>query len=388
MLRYVPLMLKNSLRNLRRSLLTICSMAASLCLLGVLFALYRGLFLAPPAPGQELRLITHHKVSITQPLPAYFSDRIRQVPGVREAMIWQWFGGTYKDARDQGNFFARFCVEPDKFFSVRPELQLPEEQKEAFRHLRTGAVSSDDLAKRMGWKIGEKIFLTCDIFPVNPELTLVGIFSDPNTSETMFFSQTYLRELLGKNNAQQDLVGSIQVQVERVSDVPRVIQTIDEMFATTQFQTKTESEQAFGLQFISFLGNVKLYLMSICAAITFTILLVSGNTMAMSVRERLREVGILKTLGYTPGAILFIILGEAGVISILGGIIGIALASGLTTVVRQGPSFIQAMKTLAVTPDVGAICLGLAVVIGVASSFVPALNASRTSILESLRSTD
>jgi putative ABC transport system permease protein len=388
MFRYVPLMLKNSLRNRRRSLLTIFSIAASLCLLGVLFALYRGLFLAPPAPGQELRLVTHHKVSITQPLPAYFADRIRQVPGVREAMIWQWFGGTYKDARDQGNFFARFCVEPDKFFRVRPELQLPEDQKQAFLHLRTGAVASDDLAKRMHWNIGEKIFLTGDIFQVNPELTLVGIFTDPNTSETLFFSQTYLREMLGSNNPRQDLVGSVQVQVDSVNDVPRVIQTIDDMFATSQYQTKTESEQAFGLQFISFLGNVKLYLMSICAAITFTILLVSGNTMAMSVRERLREVGILKTLGYTPGAILFIILGEAGVISVLGGIIGLAFASGLTSIVRRGPSFIQTMKTLSITPDVGALCLALAVVIGVVSSFVPALNASRTSILKSLGGAD
>ena len=254
---------------------------------------------------------------------------------------------------------------PEKFFRVRPELNLPEDQKDAFQHLRTAAVASDDLAKRMGWKIGEKIFLTGDIFQVNPELTLVGIFSEPNTSETLFFSRTYLRELLGATNPQQDLVGSFQVQVESVNDVPRVIQTIDDMFATTQFQTKTESEQAFGLQFISFLGNVKLYLMSICAAITFTILLVSGNTMAMSVRERLREVGILKTLGYTPGAILFIILGEAAVISLLGGIIGVVFASGLTAMVRQGPSFIQAMKTLAVTPDVGAICIGLAAVIGV-----------------------
>ena len=387
MLRYVPLLLKNSLRNRRRSLLTTFSIAASLCLLGVLFALYRGLFLAPPTPGQELRLVTHHKVSITQALPAYYGDKIRQIAGVREAMIWQWFGGTYKDSRDQKNFFARFCVEPERFFHVRPELQMPDEQKAAFRHLRTGAVASSDLAERMGWKLGEKIFLTGDIFPVNPELTLVGIFTDPNTSETLFFSQPYLREMLGNGNARQDLVGSFQVQVERADQVPRVIREIDEMFSSTQFQTKTESEQAFGLQFISFLGNIKLYLMSICAAVTFTILLVSANTMAMSVRERIREVGILKTLGFTPGAILFIILGEAGVISILGGTIGLFLASGLTAVVRRGPTFMQQMKTLAITPDVAVVCVALAFFIGVVSSFIPAWNAARTSILESLRST-
>jgi putative ABC transport system permease protein len=237
----------------------------------------------------------------------------------------------------------------------------------------------------MNWKVGEKIFLTGDIFPVNPELTLVGIFVDPNTSETLFFSQIYLREMLGSGNARQDLVGSFQVQVERADQVGSVARTIDEMFANSTAPTKSESEQAFVLQFVSFLGNVKMFLMIICAAVTFTVLLVSANTMAMSVRERIREVGILKTLGYTPGTILFLILGEAGVLSLLGGVVGLMLAVGLTVIVRNGPSFIQAMKTLTITPDVGGALLVLSFVIGVASSFIPAYNASRTPILDSLR---
>jgi putative ABC transport system permease protein len=385
MFRYLSLMFKNSLRNRRRSALTMLSIGMSLCLLGVLGALYRGMFLAPPTPGQELRLVVHHKVSITQPIPASYADKIRQIPGVREAMIWQWFGGTYKDARDQKNFFARFAVEPDRFFRVRPELGLPDDQQKAFQHLRTGAIASSDLAERMHWKLGEKIFLTGDIFPVNPELTLVGIFNDPNTSETLFFSQIYLREMLGAGNARQDMVGMFQVQVERADQVAFVAKTVDDMNANSPAPTKSESEQAFALQFVSFLGNVKAFLMSICAAITFTVLLVSANTMAMSVRERIREVGILKTLGYTPGTILFLILGEAGVLSLLGGVVGLLLAIGLTGVLRNGPSFIQAMKTLTITPDVGAILLFVAVAIGVASSFIPAYNASRTPILDSLR---
>lgn len=385
MLRYLSLMVKNSLRNRRRSALTMISIGMSLCLLGVLGALYRGLFLAPPAPGQELRLVVHHKVSITQPLPAAYEMKIRQVPGVREAMIWQWFGGTYKDARVQANFFARFCVEPDKFFKVRPEISMPEDQQQAFLHLRTGAVASSDLVERMHWKIGEKIFLTGDIFPVNPELTLVGIITDPNTTESLFFSQEYLRQMLGNNNSRQDEVGSFQVQVERADQVASVAKTVDDMFANSPAPTKSESEQAFALQFVSFLGNVKLFLMAICAAVTFTVLLVSANTMAMSVRERIREVGILKTLGYTPGTILFMILGEAGVLAVLGGVVGLVLAMGLTSIIRQGPSFMQAMKTLTITPDVASGLLVLAFFIGVASSFVPAYNASRTPILESLK---
>ena len=214
MLRYLPLMWKNALRNRRRSALTIVSMAFSLCLLGVLFALYRGLFLAPASPGQELRLVTHHKVSIAQSMPLSYEDRIRRVPGVRDATVWQWFGGTYKDERDTKNFFARFSVEPEHFFQVFQEIQLPEEQRQAFLHLRTGAIASADLAEGLGWKLGDKIFLTGDIFPVNPELTLVGIFHDPDATQTMFFNQEYLREMLGPASGRQDLVGAFEVQAD------------------------------------------------------------------------------------------------------------------------------------------------------------------------------
>lgn len=386
MLRYVPLMLKNTLRNRRRSVLTIFSIGASLCLLGLMFALYRGLFLAPARPGQELRLVTHHKVSMTQPMPYSYAAKIRQVPGVAGVMTWQWFGGTYKDARDRNNFFARFCAEPAEFFKVHTDIEMPEEQRRAFLQLRTGAIVSNDLAERMHWKLGERIFVIGDIFPVSLELKLVGIFHDANTSETLYFNREYLRELLGPNSSRADTVGAFQIQAESADAVPHVAKAIDTMFENSTAPTKSESEQAFTLQFISFLGNVKMYLMVICGAVTFTILLVSANTMAMSVRERTREVGILKTLGYSPGSILFMVLGEAGMISMIGGAIGVGMAAGLTGLLRSAPSFIQQMKTLTITPDVAALCVGLAIAIGVLSSLIPAWNAARMPILESLRS--
>ena len=386
MLRYVPLMLKNTLRNRRRSVLTIFSIGASLCLLGLMFALYRGLFLAPARPGQELRLVTHHKVSMTQPMPYSYAAKIRQVPGVAGVMTWQWFGGTYKDARDRKNFFARFCAEPAEFFKVHTDIEMPEEQRKAFVQLRTGAIVSDDLAKRMHWAVGERIFLIGDIYPVSLELKLVGIFHDAYTNETLYFNREYLREVLGPNNVRADQVGAFQIQAENAEAVPRVSKAIDAMFENSTAPTKSESEQAFTLQFISFLGNVKMYLMVICGAVTFTILLVSANTMAMSVRERTREVGILKTLGYSPGSILFMVLGEAGMISMIGGAIGVGMAAGLTSLLRSAPSFIQQMKTLTITPDVALLCVGLAIAIGVLSSLIPAWNAARMPILESLRS--
>jgi len=162
---------------------------------------------------------------------------------------------------------------------------------------------------------------------------------------------------------------------------------VDREFETTPFQTKSESEQAFTLSFLAFVGNLKLFIMAIFGAVTFTILLVSGNTISMSVRERIREVGILKTLGFTPGAILGIVLGESAVISIIGGAIGCLLAAGMCYLVAHSPGsmFLPALKTLGVTPLVGLLSVGAALFIGLFSSFVPAWSASRTSILEALK---
>ncbi|MBV8818345.1 MAG: hypothetical protein JO022_08300, partial [Acidobacteriaceae bacterium] len=152
MFRFVSLMFKNSLRNRRRSALTIGSVAVSLCLLGVLFAIYRTLFLAEATPAQALRLIVRHRVSLTQSMPIAYRQKIEQVPGVRQVMVWQWFGGVYKDARDPKNFFARFAAEPDRLFTVHPEYTIPDDQKFAFQHERTACVVSRELANKLNFK--------------------------------------------------------------------------------------------------------------------------------------------------------------------------------------------------------------------------------------------
>lgn len=386
MVRYLPLILKNILRNRRRSLLTISSIAASMCLLGVLFALYRALFLSPPAPGQELRLITYHRVSLTQSLPAAYEQRIRSVPGIRDASVWQWFGGTYKDSRDPKNFFARFGVEPDHFLNIRTDYGMPEEQKKAFLTDRAGAIASRPLTEKFGWKLGERIHLAGDIFPMDLDLTLVGIFDDPDRTETLYFNNEYIRQ--GLTGARKDQIGAVLSRCESADVVPRVAKAIDKMFENSPFETRTESEQAFALSFVSFLGNVKLFLLTICAAVTFTILLVSANTMAMTVRERIREVGILKTLGFPNGAILGMILGEAGFIALIGGAAGVVLASLIAALVRQAPPFLQQLKTLTINPPVAVFCLAFAALIGIVSSLIPASGAARTGILDALRTTD
>ena len=387
MFRFLPLMVKNSLRNPRRSLLTIGSVAVSLCLLGVLFAIYNALFLGEATPSQALRLIVRHRVSLTQSMPISYRQKIEQIPGVKQVMVWQWFGGTYKDNRDTKNLFARFGAEPDRIFGVRTEYEIPEEQKLAFQRERTGCIVSKDLAAKLKFKLGDRITLVGDIFPVTLELKLVGIYTEPLGEETLYFNRDYLRDALRPNSRRSDQVGAFVVQTNSADDVARVAKTIDETFANAPEPTKSESERAFQLSFASFLGNLKLFLLLICGAVTFTILLVSANTISMSVRERVREVGILKTLGFTQGNILGIILGESAVISLIGGAIGCVLAALLCEGVAHSPGsmFLQALKTLAITPTIALLCLGTALFIGLVSSLVPAWGAARTSILDSLR---
>jgi putative ABC transport system permease protein len=222
---------------------------------------------------------------------------------------------------------------------------------------------------------------------VTLELKVIGIFDEPDNVTMLYFNRDYLREALGPNSRQQDMVSEFLVQANTPADVPRIAAAIDDQFATSPFPTKSESEKAFQLSFLAFLGNLRLFIMAICGAVTFTILLVSANTISMSVRERIREVGILKTLGFTPGAILGIVLGEAALISLLGGVAGCLLAQGLCLAVSNSPGgdYMPTLRTLAITPLVALICLAGALAIGLVSSFVPAWSASRTTILDSLR---
>jgi len=383
---YLSLMTRNSFRNRRRSLLTVSSLAVSLCLLGLLMAMYRALFFGgETTPAQALRLVTHNRVSLAQPMPASSEQKIQQIPGVQAVMVRQWFGGTYRDARDTRNFFARFAVRPAKLFQIYSELRIPEDQQQAFVRQRTACVVSRELANKFGWHPGERIALSGDIWAANLELTLVGVFDDPDHNEVLFFNHDYLRESLAPSDANRDLHFQLMVQAQRPEDVAGVSRAIDDLFANSPYPTKTESEQAFVLSFVSFLGNLKLFLLVIGGAVTFAILLVSANTLSMSVRERIREVGILKTLGFTPEMILGTLLGEAAVLALTGGMIGSALAWGACVLIRGAQTPVQQLRVLSVTPLITLLVLLVALLIGVASGLVPSLGASRKSILDALR---
>jgi putative ABC transport system permease protein len=383
--KHLPMILKNCWRNRRRTILTILSIGVSLCLLGVLLAIYQAFYFSNPSPSEALRVVTRNSISLAQPMPQAYREKIMKIPGVKEIAIEDWFGGQYIDDRPEHNF-ARFATDPDKILIVRSEMQLPDDQKQAFLRDRAGALIGRGVAESQKLKVGDKITLKGDIYPFNLELTIRGIYDADKNVDLLYFNREYLEQSMAERR--RGNAGMFMILANSVEDVPRIEKAVDEEFRNSPVQTKTESESAFSLSFVSFLGNIKLFLLVVCAAVMFTMLLVSANTIAMSVRERVREVGILKVLGFTRETVLGLILTEAVAVSLLGGLLGVILASGLTGVVRSGPAFLDQLKHLELSWEVTLVCLGIAGLIGLISAFIPAFQASRISILDALKSTD
>ncbi|MGH9639694.1 MAG: ABC transporter permease, partial [Bryobacteraceae bacterium] len=201
MFRYFPLAFKNTLRNRRRTALTISSIAVSLCLLGVLIAIYHALYYQQATPGQALRLIVRHKVSLAQAFPSAYEAKIRRIPGVKAVSAWNWYGGTYKNQQPV-NFFARFGVDPVPFFKLRTQMTMPEDERQTFIRERTACIVSKDLADRLHFHLGQRITLKGDIYPGKLQLIVRGIFEDPDARDSLFFNMEYLRQLLplGRRN--------------------------------------------------------------------------------------------------------------------------------------------------------------------------------------------
>src|SRR3984893_7948336 len=277
---------KNAFRNKRRSILTILSIGGSLLLLTFLITIWRSFYDSKPTEESAQRLIVRHKVSLVFNLPSYYRQKIQAIPHVREVVNQQWFGGQYIDDKP-AHYFAQFGTDPQEIFKVYPEFKIPPDQLEAWQHDRAGAVVDVGLAKKFGWKVGDRLNITGKIFPVDLELTIRGIFTPPDPTQSIYFNKDYIAEGFPRLKGQERLFAGLDSATDSLH---RVAQAIDETFRNADRPTKTETEHAFQLGFIGMLGNIKAFIMSICLAVVFTILLVSANTVAMSIRERTREV--------------------------------------------------------------------------------------------------
>ena len=378
-MKFLPLVIKNLLRNRRRTILTVFSIAVSLSLLGFLLTVYAAFYVRDRPDEQVLRLVTRHRVSLTQALPEFYGSRIRAIDGVEEVCIQNWFGGIYKDNRPE-NFFARFAVEPDKIFAVNPEFEVLPEQLQAFLKNRQAMAVSQQLAERHQFELGQRITIKGDIYPVDMEFIIHAIF-DGAEGPVAFFHWEYLQESLPEGN--RGAAGVFTILARSPEDVPKIAAAVDDMFRNSPQPTKTETEDAFQLAFVEQIGNIQLFLLTIGGAVVFTIILVSANTMAMSTRERVQEIGVFKTLGFTSSTVVTLIVAESLSIAALGGVLGVLLCFAGTQFLSEVMVgfFSNFVMPLWSVP----ICLAVAMLIGLFSSIVPAGVAANTRIADALR---
>ena len=372
---------RNTFRNKRRSVLTMISISFSLLLLTLMMSIWRTFYLDPGTPDAAKRIITRDRVSLAFFLPAFYRDKIRSIPGVVAVAPMTYFGNRFKDDR-AANAFAQVATDPEEYPKVASDKVIPADQLLAWQRDRTGALVDVELAKKYGWKIGDRITLQSPYFPVAPELTIRAMYTIDPPVRALYFNTKYLEESVDWFKGQ---AGWYITQVDTANHVAPVSQAIDETFRNSPQRTKTESQQAFQLSFVATLGNVKAFILSICGAVVFTILLVSANTMAMSIRGRTREVAVLKTLGFTRQSLLAMFVGEAVALSVAGGMFGVLAATGAIQWLTHSSLAIGIPAGMRVTFPTMLASLLVAATVGFISGCLPAYNAARINIVDGLR---
>jgi putative ABC transport system permease protein len=354
------------------------SFAVALFLFGIL-AVVRGAFQQGVEVAGADRLVVVNKVSIIQPLPLAYRDRLARISGVTLVTFANWFGGVYQDER---NFFPQFAIEHNTYRQMFPEFSMPDDQWQAFLADREGCVVGQALAERFRWKLGDRIPINGTIFPGIWEFNIRGIYrgSRPQDDVTQFwFRWDYLDE---RRSIIKGFVGWYTVRIADPNDAVRVIKAIDQEFANSPWETKTDTEKEFAASWVKQMGNIELLLLSVGGVVFFTLLLVTGNTMAIAVRERLRELAVLKAIGFSNGFVLALILAETMVVAAVGGGLGLVLAKLFT--LRGDPTggllpfFYLPLKMIG-------LGFTLAIAVGVIAGLLPALSAMRLRVVDALR---
>lgn len=372
---------KSAFRNKRRSILTVLSITFSLLLLTLMMTVWRTFYIDTFSAESAQRLITRHRVSLTESMPSFYRAKIRAIPGVVAVAPNNWFGGIYKDDKPE-NMFAQFGTDPDEILKIYTDFKIPADQVLAWQRDRAGAIVDVDLAKKYGWKLGDRIVFKGTIYPVDLELTIRGIYAGPEPTNSVYFNQTYVEEAVPFAKGR---VGTFSILADSPGSVPKVASAVDDTFRNSPEPTKTESEKAFQLSFINSIGNVKAFILSICFAVLFATLLVSATTMAMSIRERTREVAVLKTLGFTRQSVLKLYIGEAVLVALTGGALGCLLAIGLVSALAHAPGMSFFFSGMKVAPPTLLLSIFVAGMVGFLSAIFPAYHAAKIDIVEGLR---
>ena len=371
---------KNLFRRKLRAILMIVSILIAFLIFGVLAGVYAS-FTAGEDRAAADRLVVVNKVNFTQPLPIAYYNRVRSVAGIRQVTHANWFGGYYQDPK---NFLVVMAVEPETYTDIfSRDFDFTPEARQAFIRTRTGAMVGEAMARKWGWKVGDRVPIASNIFSQRNgshtwDLDIVGIFTGKtpqNDTNFMFFQYNYFDET---RSFGKDTIGWLVLQTANSADNDPIAKTIDAMFVNSTAETATDTEKAFNKAFAAQFGNIALIVVLVVGAAFVTILMIVGNTMALTIRERTREIGVLKTLGFTGGRILGLVLGESVLLALLGGLPGLALAALVTVLLR--PSVSNLLPGFALTGDFVAEAIGLMLALGLITGLIPALNAMRLKI--------
>jgi putative ABC transport system permease protein len=372
----------NLFRKKMRLLLTIGSFAVALFLFTFL-AVVRSAFSRGTDLAGADRLVVINRAGLINTIPLAYRDKMLQIKGIKYITHNNWFGGVYQDEK---NFFPQFVIDPENQREVMTEMKVPDDQWNNFLKDRQGAIAGATLAKRFGWKVGDRIPIKNSLYgPTKTwEFNLDGIYANdhPGGDESQFWLQwKYFDENIPA--VIKDMPGWYVVKLDSPDDAVNVAAAIDRTFANSSTETKTETESAFAAGFAKQLGNIELLILTIGGVVFFTLLLVTGNTMAISVRERTGELAVLKAIGYPDRFVLFFVLSEALVIALIGGLIGLGLA--ILAIPAVGAALQGLLPPLLLSVSVLALGLAFAVFVGVASGLLPGIGAMRLRVVDALR---
>jgi putative ABC transport system permease protein len=380
-MKFSRLILANLLRKKVRLLLTVGSFAVALFLFAFL-AVVRDAFGRGADIASADRLFVINRTSIINPLPLSYADKMMRIPGVKMLTHDNWFGGIYQDEK---NFFPQFVIDPANQRQVFPELIVSDVEWQNFLKDRQGAIVGARTAQRFGWKIGDRVPLKTTIYGAGSwEFNIDGIYHGqrPQDDETQFWMQwDYFKEHVP--DALKGLVGWYIVRVDTPDDAVRVSKSIDAEFANSPYESKTETESAFAANWVKQFGNIRFLIVSIGTVVFFTLLLVTGNTMAISVRERTAELGVFKAIGFSDRKVLFFVLAESLVIALAGGFVGLLLAVVAIPILANALNGM--LPQLVLPPSVFALGFVTALAVGLASGLLSGLGAMRLQIVNALR---
>ncbi len=380
-MKFARLIKANLFRKKIRLLLTLGSFAVALFLFAFL-AVVRDAFNRGGDVAAANRLVTINRVSIIQPIPLSYRDKILRIPGVQGVTHDNWFGGVYQEEK---NFFPQFVIDPETQRQVFPELLVPEDQWSAFLKDRQGAIAGASTANRFHWKIGDRIPIKTTLYGGGAwEFNLDAIYHGKTAKddETQFWFQwDYFEERVPERLKGQ--IGWYTVKLDTPDDAVRVAKAIDAEFANSPYETKTDTESAFAASWVKQFGNIEFLIIVIGSVVFFTLLLVTGNTMAISVRERTGELAILKAIGFKNGSILLLVLAEALAIALIGGLVGLGLA--LVAIPILGNALNGMLPNLILSKSVLGTGLGVALFVGACSGLLPGMGAMRLRVVEAFR---